>query len=449
MLLKRFSGRGLHGYIDVDVDFYEDLTFLYGINGSGKTTIVRSVHALLTLSAVVLAETEYTSIRLDVELAEVTYTIRSTQTELGVAIDVSSVDGALELQRYIPDGDLPQFRQEEGRSEWYSNQLSLNSAHPVVKTIEALPSPMYLGLERRTGSLVRRVLRPSIRDTRASVFSSSLQASLNDASQYAADAYRKAYIAESKLKDGLRNDLILISFSFEDVSRGMELFKGLPKKSDALKSASQHKNIIDVLSKIGMQGTEIEKSVEGFFSELAKIIEDLPEIPKSKQKNLSADDMARLIRFQFNKLQFDKANKIVARVEKFSADVLEIYRSIEKYTSLMGEFLSPSQKSLSVDVNGLSVSIANVGKRSLASLSSGEQQLVVLFTALWFNPTAIESNVLIIDEPELSLHLRWQEMFVDALLRAHSGLQLVLATHSPSIILDRDDRARELIPQYA
>jgi predicted ATP-binding protein involved in virulence len=159
--------------------------------------------------------------------------------------------------------------------------------------------------------------------------------------------------------------------------------------------------------------------------------------------------MNKVFRYEFNKLQFDRANAIASRVEKFSEEVKKIYESIEAFKTLMNEFFSPSQKSVFVDVNGLSVNIANVGPRDLTSLSSGEQQLVVLLTQLWFNPSAISSNILIIDEPELSLHLRWQEMFVSALLTAHSGLQLILATHSPSIILDRDDKAKELVPQYA
>jgi predicted ATP-binding protein involved in virulence len=309
---------------------------------------------------------------------------------------------------------------------------------------------MYLGLERKAGSTNRRYPRLPNRDSRAAVFSSSLEASLNDASSFAAAAYRKAYIAESKLKDELRNDLILVSFAFEDISKSLNFSKKLPSKSDATKSVSKHRNIIDVLSKIGLEGGEFKKSIENFFSELTKIIQDLPDIPKSKKiTDLAATDMNKVFRYEFNKLQFDRANAIASRVEKFSEEVKKIYESIEAFKTLMNEFFSPSQKSVFVDVNGLSVNIANVGPRDLTSLSSGEQQLVVLLTQLWFNPSAISSNILIIDEPELSLHLRWQEMFVSALLTAHSGLQLILATHSPSIILDRDDKAKELVPQYA
>jgi predicted ATP-binding protein involved in virulence len=49
-----------------------------------------------------------------------------------------------------------------------------------------------------------------------------------------------------------------------------------------------------------------------------------------------------------------------------------------------------------------------------------------------------------VDEPELSLHIKWQELFVTAVQEASPKLQLILATHSPSIILDRVDKCVDL-----
>ena len=44
------------------------------------------------------------------------------------------------------------------------------------------------------------------------------------------------------------------------------------------------------------------------------------------------------------------------------------------------------------------------------------------------------SPIFIIDEPELSLHISWQEIFVDALLKASPDTQFIMATHSPAIL---------------
>jgi len=75
----------------------------------------------------------------------------------------------------------------------------------------------------------------------------------------------------------------------------------------------------------------------------------------------------------------------------------------------------------------------------LTQLSSGEQHEVVLLYELIFNVT---QNVLVlIDEPEISLHVTWQKEFLNDLLRIIKiqNIQVLTATHSPSIINGRWD----------
>ncbi len=67
------------------------------------------------------------------------------------------------------------------------------------------------------------------------------------------------------------------------------------------------------------------------------------------------------------------------------------------------------------------------------SLSSGERQLLTLLAHVTFMPR-INAGIIIIDEPELSLHLRWQETLVGQLTRLNSSIQFLFATHSPEII---------------
>lgn len=43
-------------------------------------------------------------------------------------------------------------------------------------------------------------------------------------------------------------------------------------------------------------------------------------------------------------------------------------------------------------------------------------------------------QIFIIDEPELSLHLGWQEIFVKTIIDASPDTQFILATHSPTIV---------------
>ncbi len=80
----------------------------------------------------------------------------------------------------------------------------------------------------------------------------------------------------------------------------------------------------------------------------------------------------------------------------------------------------------------------------LTALSSGEQQELVLAFELLFRHSP--GTLVLVDEPELSLHISWQLAFISDLLRIGNltGLQFVVATHSPQIINDRWDLTREL-----
>ena len=73
--------------------------------------------------------------------------------------------------------------------------------------------------------------------------------------------------------------------------------------------------------------------------------------------------------------------------------------------------------------------------KSLSARSSGEQCLFLLFLGV---VASIEDNSLVlIDEPEISLHPTWQERFVDILnqsLNTYSGCHFIIATHSPLIV---------------
>ncbi|MDX9719425.1 MAG: AAA family ATPase [Myxococcota bacterium] len=75
----------------------------------------------------------------------------------------------------------------------------------------------------------------------------------------------------------------------------------------------------------------------------------------------------------------------------------------------------------------------------LDMLSSGEQHELVLLHNLLFRvePGAL----LLIDEPELSLHVTWQIEFLDDLIRIAKtvGFDALVATHSPYIAGQRDD----------
>ena len=66
-------------------------------------------------------------------------------------------------------------------------------------------------------------------------------------------------------------------------------------------------------------------------------------------------------------------------------------------------------------------------------LSSGEKQmLIILLTVLVENR---EPYVLLMDEPEVSLHVEWQQRLLELIMDLNPNVQIILSTHSPAVIM--------------
>lgn len=80
----------------------------------------------------------------------------------------------------------------------------------------------------------------------------------------------------------------------------------------------------------------------------------------------------------------------------------------------------------------------------LEKLSSGEQNLIILFFYLVFKLP--NNGVLLIDEPEKSLHLAWKRQLLEDFSEATAGrnCQLLIATHSVALIDEQWDSSIDL-----
>jgi len=70
--------------------------------------------------------------------------------------------------------------------------------------------------------------------------------------------------------------------------------------------------------------------------------------------------------------------------------------------------------------------------------------LMVIFYNLLFH--ASPGSLVVIDEPEISLHISWQQKMGSILIDIARlrDLQMIVATHSPQIVHDKWDMANEL-----
>jgi energy-coupling factor transporter ATP-binding protein EcfA2 len=72
---------------------------------------------------------------------------------------------------------------------------------------------------------------------------------------------------------------------------------------------------------------------------------------------------------------------------------------------------------------------------SVGSLSSGEKHVLqILLGAI-----RAEASSLIVDEPELSMHIDWQRDLISTIQTLNQGVQIIFATHAPEIMANVDD----------
>lgn len=134
----------------------------------------------------------------------------------------------------------------------------------------------------------------------------------------------------------------------------------------------------------------------------------------------------------------------------YSEDVekkLSVFAAITEKIELFKELVNKRFSYKNIDIEpktGFRLRTAKGGPLLPSDLSSGEQHELVLLYELLFKtkPNAL----ILIDEPELSLHVAWQVEFLKDLARVIkvSSFDVILATHSPQIINDRWDLTVEL-----
>jgi energy-coupling factor transporter ATP-binding protein EcfA2 len=142
---------------------------------------------------------------------------------------------------------------------------------------------------------------------------------------------------------------------------------------------------------------------------------------------------------RFLELFLDDFEAKLAPLEPVSAKVNQLRAIVEP------KFLN---KSIKVDPARGITFIAKPHDEEIdpVALSSGEQHELALMTRLLFNEEP--GTTVLIDEPELSLHVSWQHGMVEDLeeIARVAGLSFVLATHSTAIINGRWDLVEELGP---
>ena len=121
----------------------------------------------------------------------------------------------------------------------------------------------------------------------------------------------------------------------------------------------------------------------------------------------------------------------------------ELYNKMKIFRDIINERNFGTKKHIEYSYSGIEYFNGDQ-KIRLESLSSGERNDFIMFFDMIFRTS--ESSVVLIDEPEISLHINWQEKYIDNVEKALAGkdCQVIISTHSPDIISTHDDCIVEL-----
>jgi len=111
--------------------------------------------------------------------------------------------------------------------------------------------------------------------------------------------------------------------------------------------------------------------------------------------------------------------------------VEEIYRQKNQFLKELNQLFAGTHKIVDFDKDNSLVFHKNDKMITPYQLSAGEKQILIILLTV-----VLQENkpfVLLMDEPELSLHLPWQFQLVDLIRRLNENCQIIIATHAPGI----------------
>lgn len=135
--------------------------------------------------------------------------------------------------------------------------------------------------------------------------------------------------------------------------------------------------------------------------------------------------------------QVNVGNKIIELLTSGNPEdqlkAAEVSAPKKQFQDMVDELFSETHKTIDRKSNEIQF-VQGSEQLTPYQLSSGEKQmLVILLTVLVENR---EPYVLLMDEPEISLHIEWQQKLIQLIRELNPNAQIILSTHSPALIMD-------------
>ncbi|WP_310604603.1 AAA family ATPase [Anaerosporobacter sp.] len=413
----------------VNIEFPDDnIAILFGKNGCGKTSILRIISAILGKTEDVLLE----------EKVE----------EVEIVLSDTKQDKTYNIQRYNEDdiNDKNRDREDlESKYKWgdFPNNVS-SILFGVNRAISYNMNVTPIQIERFLRSEFGRTYRSLLRN-RGENFSEDLVHYLNRV-----DNRSESRLGFSnKYNQLMRNNVTIEKLDMTSVE---EVLNRNFNSANRQRSLRVRDAVFNTLSDIVEFGAEKKEKI------YQEHINFKDEIMKNKDKLLEALEESTdnsLQRLLINTLKKTNADEIIEDCEKSDiilnllARMLEelnkedgMLKAINYLLEIYNEHLSEG-KSLKIDEKGTYIEFENKkNNHILSQLSSGEKHLLSLLTGCMI--IGSNKNIVMIDEPELSLNVSWKKKILSTLNDILPNAQIIVATHSSSVVNNNFDAMVEL-----
>ncbi len=434
--LKVFA---LHGCYDYDVDFNSDVTFIYGENGCGKTTLLNILEFITTGRLFRLFGYDFQNIILIYapgDNLEDTRTIKITLGRAGLNVTFNGESCT------VPSRYSGIVRYRDGRDIDLEDMCF--HRYKILREIRSTFNHVYLPLNRVTRSSSLRstdVYTESLPTSRTSL-DSDLGTTNHDILQIERlirNKYAEIMASITRLNEQFRGKVMKSLLDVNQAYDFMAVLSDLNENQECLSTLQKTKtSYIKMLQELGILSPDEKNDYITFFDDL---VDDFNAYKSGEQSE-------RLLNITLKWQEVLKIKKLISLVEATEVEKAEVYKPVEMFVKTINDFINTTDddKTINVDSRGLiSFSTkASTNPVSIQYLSSGEKQIVTFFAYLMFMVEQDKFGIFVVDEPELSLHLAWQKIFVQKTLQVNDKIQLIFATHSPEFVGSYRDKMFKL-----
>jgi ABC-type cobalamin/Fe3+-siderophores transport system ATPase subunit len=419
----------VHGFWDnkkAFIKFNQDVTILIGRNGTGKTTFVNLIAAILSVDTVQLSMLQFESVKIKLIDRNNKKKVRS----INVLRRPYDDNIGLEIYDYKIGNKNYQLLTEPRISRVINKNNIARARHFLVQTRE-----QYIELKKELSDLVQL--------SQISVYRQSYEQNLDADSRQRISAVderlRQLFerFARYQLKLETRLNEISKRFQQDTVSsllynQGFDVFTIDSKKLKEIDLEKLKKDLYTAFKELGIQ--DKRQNIEIHLERIEKAINSLNQ--NQSANAFAVDDVLALPLIY-------RTNHIINSLSESEKEKKQMTRSRQNFFQILSDFM-PS-KEFNYDKNG-ELSFALIDDKSKyfpwTSLSSGEKQLLIQFLEVLLQES--RSVIFIADEPEISLHVTWQENLLSAIRDLNENAQLIIATHSPDIVADFSDKVIDM-----